>query len=110
MNERDRQAIVGGTDRPSGERDLARVGVVDARKDLDQGRLAGAVLPEQRMNFAAADVEVDAIERDRRGETLDEPGHDEERPAVRRGFFVPVHRFSAVRQSSGPADRASRAA
>ena len=32
---------------------------VDARQDLDQRRLAGAVLAEQRMDFAAPDVEVD---------------------------------------------------
>ena len=71
--------FVGGTDRPAGERDLASVGVVDARQDLDQRRLAGAVLPEQRVNLAAANVEVDMIERERRGEALDEAGHDEQR-------------------------------
>ena len=64
--------IVRPDDRPAVEQDLAGVGLVDARQDLDQGRLAGAVLAEQRMDLAATDVEVDVIERQRRGEALDE--------------------------------------
>ena len=76
MNECDRQPIsrTGRTD-PSGERDLARVGFVDARQNLDQGRLAGAILTEQRVNLATTEIKIDVIKRARRGETLDEPGH-----------------------------------
>ena len=48
--------------RPSIE-DRAGVGLVDAGHDLDQGRLARAVLAEQRMRLARADVERDAAER-----------------------------------------------
>ena len=51
--------------RPSVKHDLARVGFVDPRQHLDQRRLAGAVLAEQRVNLAAADVEVDMIESER---------------------------------------------
>ena len=64
MNERDRQPICRGTHGPSVERDLARVGFVNARQNLDQGRLAGAVLAEQRVNLAAIEIEVDVIEGD----------------------------------------------
>ena len=35
----------------------------DAGQDLHQGRLAGAVLAEQRRHLAAVDVEVDALQR-----------------------------------------------
>ena len=93
MNECDRQPICRGTHGPSGERDLAGVGFVNARQNLDQGRLAGAVLTEQRVNLAAIEIEVDVIEGDRRGEALDEPGHDEERgsPAVATEWFDTFH-------------------
>ena len=39
-------------DRLAGEQDLAAIGLVDAGDDLDQRRFAGAVLAEQRMDFA----------------------------------------------------------
>ena len=93
VNERDRQPVCRGTDRPAVERDLARVGFVDAGQDLDQGRLAGAVLTEQRVNFATTKIEVDLIEGERRGEALDEPAHQKERsgPPVAMRVFDSVH-------------------
>src|SRR3712207_8700174 len=39
---------------------LFRSGLVGTREDLDQRRLAGAVLPEQAVHLAGADVEVHA--------------------------------------------------
>ena len=66
-------------DRTPREQDLAGIGLVHAGKDLDQRRLAGAVLAEKRMDLAAADVEIDVVERPRRGEPLDEALDDEER-------------------------------
>jgi len=60
---------------PAADPDLARVGFVHARQNLDQGRLAGAVLSEQRMHLAATDVEVDLIEGQSRGEMLDDAPH-----------------------------------
>ena len=39
------------------------VGVDDAADDVDQRRLAGAVRAEQREDLAAADLEIDVLER-----------------------------------------------
>ena len=50
--------------------DLAGIGAVHAGEDLDQRRLAGAVLAEQRVHLAGAHVEVDRVERERAGEAL----------------------------------------
>ena len=61
------------------ERMLARVGLVDAGQDLDQRRLAGAVLADQRRHLAGVE---------RRGDTscsARTPGKLFEMPAERRG-------------------------
>ena len=50
--------------------DGAGVGLVDAGDDLDQRRLAGAVLAEQRMHLAGADVEADPVQRAHAGKRL----------------------------------------
>ena len=62
------------------------VGVDDAADDVDQRRLAGAVRPEQREDLAAADVEVDVLERLEAGRVIGQSP----RPGVfkRRGFPV----------------------
>ena len=93
VDEGDRQGVRPRMDGLSGEPDLARVGAVDSGQDFYQRGLAGAVLAEQRVDLAAADVEIDMIERQRRREALDEPGHGEKRrgPAVRTGLVNGVH-------------------
>ena len=48
------------------DQDLALVGVVEAVEDVHERRLPGAVLAEQRMHLAAAEVEVDVVVRERR--------------------------------------------
>ena len=70
MDEGDRQRVGRRIDGAAVEADLAGIGGVDAGEDLDQRRLAGAVLAEQRMHLAAPDVEVDVVERQRAGEAL----------------------------------------
>jgi hypothetical protein len=40
----------------------AVVGLVGAGEDLDQGRLAGTVLADQRVNLAPAQLERDAVQ------------------------------------------------
>jgi len=55
--------------------DLAFVGPVDAAEHLHQGRLAGAVLPADRMNFPGMAVEADIVERPHAGETLADAAH-----------------------------------
>ena len=43
--------------------DLAAIGRIEARHQLDQRRFAGAVLAEQRGDLAGAHVEIDVVER-----------------------------------------------
>ena len=43
------------------DHDLALVRVVEPVEDVHQGRLAGAVLAEQRVDLALAEVEVDVV-------------------------------------------------
>ena len=59
-------------------RSVAGIGQVHARKHLDEGRLAGAVLAEQRVDFAGVDVEVEAIERQGSGEAFGDAAHREQ--------------------------------
>jgi hypothetical protein len=46
---------------------------VDAREDLDEGRLAGPVLAEQGVHLPGADLEVDAVQARTPGKTLTTP-------------------------------------
>ena len=55
------------------QQDLARVRPVEAVEDVHQRRLAGAVLAEQRVHLAAADVEVDVVVGDDARELLRMP-------------------------------------
>ena len=71
MDESDRQRVVPGSDRFASEQDLAGVGFVDPGQYFDQRRLARPVLPEKRVNLAAANIKIDMIERERPGEALD---------------------------------------
>jgi hypothetical protein len=57
-------------DRPTVDRDLARVLAVDAGQDLDQGALPGPVRPEQGVDLSGLDHEVDRAERDHAAEAL----------------------------------------
>ena len=51
------------------DQDLAGVRVDQAVEDVHQGRLAGAVLADQRVDLAGAHVEVDVVVGDARRET-----------------------------------------
>ena len=52
------------------EQDLALVGLVEPVEDVHQRRLAGAVLAEERVHLALAQVEVDVVVREDAGEAL----------------------------------------
>ena len=52
------------------EQDLARVRVVQPVEDVHQRRLAGAVLAEQRVHLALAELEVDVVVGEHPGELL----------------------------------------
>ena len=95
MDEGDRQRLgAGATARPS-RRISPASARVDAGENLDQRRLAGAVLAEQRMDLAATDVEIDRVERQRAGEALGQAGDREQR-----------RRSALVMRSSGGSSRA----
>ena len=89
MDEGDRQLVRRRVDDAAAQADLAGVGAMDAGEDLDQRRLAGAVLAEQRMHLAGADVEVDSVERQRAGEALGQAG-DLEQARVCIGMAGPA--------------------
>ena len=63
------------------EVDLAAIGLVVAGEHLHQGRLAGAVLAEQRVDLAGAHLERDVVERLHPGERLGDAVDVEERSA-----------------------------
>jgi hypothetical protein len=86
--------------RLAGEEDLARVRTVEAREDVRERRLTGAVLPEQRMNLACGGLEVDAVVRDDAREPF---GDSPERDAGRRwrgGVCLPAGTVSLWRYRS----------
>ena len=59
--------------------DRSLVGVMHPGQNLDQGRLAGAVLAEQAMHLAGHDIEVDPVESADTGELLDDRVHLQQR-------------------------------
>jgi hypothetical protein len=59
-------------DRLALPQDLAARRLVDAGEDLDDRRLAGAVLAEERMEAPGVELQVDLAERNRRAELLGE--------------------------------------
>ena len=67
--------------------DRARVRPVDAGDDLDQRRLAGAVLAQQRMDLAGTDVEADVVQRPHAGERLAQ-ALDRQHRRVRTSVFA----------------------
>src|SRR5207237_5939402 len=62
--------------------ELAGVGVVDARDDLDQRRLAGAVVADDRVHLVGAEREVGVAEGIHATEVLLDPARLEERRLV----------------------------
>ena len=82
--DRDDAGALGVVRRSEGDRfaielDFARIGALRAGKDLEQGRLAGAVLAEQRVNLRRPDVEVSILERQHARKALADPDHPENR-------------------------------
>ena len=57
------------------EPDLAGVGAVEPVEHVHERALAGAVLAEQGVDLAEAEVEVDAVVGDDAGEALDDAAH-----------------------------------
>jgi len=59
--------------------ELAGVGSEGAGDDVDQGRLAGAVLAEQHVDLASPEVEIDIIQRQHAREALGDSDHFEKK-------------------------------
>ena len=59
--------------------DLALVGRIDAGEQIDERRLAGSVLAEQHVPFAACDLQGNAAQRDHAGEALADRLHGQDR-------------------------------
>src|SRR6476619_2242771 len=87
--------------------DLARGRLDDAVEDLDEGRLAGAVLAEERVDLAAPDREVDAVVGEEPAVALGDAAERDE------GSAAPVrsrgHRITGP-STSGDASSSSRRA
>ena len=83
MHDADAGAVgVGRRARPIGlpvENDLAFVGGIDAGQQVDQRRLARAVLAEQHVPLAARDVERNVAQRDDAGKALADALHRQDR-------------------------------
>src|SRR5207248_5538501 len=60
------------------EDDPPRGRLVDAREHVEEGRLAGAVRPDQRDDRPARDGEVDVVRGDQTAEHLPDPRRDEQ--------------------------------
>src|SRR3546814_7091903 len=60
-------------DAATAEGDRPAAGGVDAVDDVEQRRLAGAVRPDDALNLAILDVEIDSVEHDKAAETLLQP-------------------------------------
>ena len=78
------------------EEDLALVERVDADDALDERRLAGAVVADERHHLAGADLEVDPVERLHRAERLRDALHS------RSGVSAMASSVSAVGRDAVP--------
>ena len=63
--------------------DLALVALLDAGQDLDEGRLAGAVLADEGVDLARVERKGHVLERLRHVEALGDPGHLQHRSVAR---------------------------
>ena len=77
------------------EQDLARVGDVGPGEALDERRLAGAVVADDREDLAGVEVDVDAVEADDPAEGDDQLAA-ERTGSLRRGLRAPCRRGDAA--------------
>ena len=84
------------------EEDLPPVRLVDAPEDADEGRLARAVLPHQRVHLTRQHVQVDAGERLHPGKFFDDAPHPEDGLRGRGGPGFCRRRAGGGRQNATP--------
>ena len=63
----------------------AAIGAEDAGYGLHEGRLAGAVVADQRQDLAGREIEVDIVDRDEAAEALDHAATGEDGSGLRHG-------------------------
>ena len=101
-------------DRLAVERDRAGVRLVDAGEHLEQRRLAGAVLPHQRVHLAGAHVEVDVVQHTHAEERLADARHRQRQAGSNSGVghAAKASGTSVAAQSkvAGPLPKLSRPA
>ena len=84
-----RRAALAMRDRLALDQDLALVGLLHAGQDVDQGRLAGAVVADQPERLAALEVEGDALQRVDAGIPFVQIAHrDDRRRSSRSGLHL----------------------
>ena len=112
------QAAQRMSDVDAAKADAAGVERVHAGQNLDQRRLAGAVLAQERKNFAGLEGHTDVRERFRAAEALEDAAHLQQfarvRPLVRGtvhadGALASLHRLAPPTKRSTPADWRVRA-
>ena len=84
MDEGDRQAAQGVGDVDAAKADAARVERIDAGQNLDQRRLARAVLAQERKNLAGLEGHADVRQRFRAAEALEDAAHLQQLARVSR--------------------------
>ena len=101
-----RDGLVGGGDRDRlpVEQDLAGIGLVEAVEHLHEGALARAVLAQQRMDLADANIERDGVVREQPAEPLRDPVH----PQELRGLAAAVLQPNPPTRGYGVDDRGGR--
>ena len=70
--------------RPAFPEDAPAVGTVDARDALDEHRFAGARGPDEAKNFAAFEIEIDAVQNTARRQFDDQIPHSVKRERMER--------------------------
>jgi hypothetical protein len=73
-------------DRTPGPGDGSGIGPQEAVEHLDQRRLAGTVLAEQRVDLPRRDAKIDRVVGDQRAEALGQAAGLHDRHGVRRGL------------------------
>jgi hypothetical protein len=105
---RDRLARRAEGNRPALQQHFARIRLMHAGQDLDQCRFAGPVLAEQRVNLAAPDEEIDAVERLHADKGLGDAAHFDDRTAHDRRTAGAVPSRASRSRFSPTAARISR--
>ena len=100
------------SDRLTEQLDFARIGALRAGQNLEQRRLASAVLAQERMDLRRSDFEMNVLERTHAGKALADAGHLEDGPlgaaVAERGGWLNIRASAGDEPSSGAMARKER--